>query len=155
MEVQFLSTLRFQIINTPLGAVVASAGDLQFDFLSYSYGGTPSPRSSSTLSTCQRADFLFLVMSAVVQSCWLLMVKKNHMNENAAVSELLYYNSILNLPILFLFALAVGEFQKAMTHTELWDFSFQVCFHPSLLSTSPPLQPPTRGPVFPRSSRPP
>lgn len=79
------------VVMIVAGCVVASLGDLTFDLMGYTYA----------------------LLSCLLQSCYLILVENSGTKKNTGTMELLYYNSLLSLPLIALIIVVSGEATRA------------------------------------------
>jgi len=93
------------------GAIVAGIGDLTFDFYSY---------TMALISCCAQAGYL-------------LYVAKTGAESGINNFGLLFYNSLLAIPFVFVFMVLNGEFTPVTNYPQLYSFDFLMCFMSNLV----------------------
>jgi len=88
------------------GAIIAGLGDLTFDMLGY----------------------LLACFSCLAQASYLVYVAKTGAESGINTFGLLFYNSLLAIPFVFVIVLVLGEFQAVSEYPNLWALDFQICF---------------------------
>jgi len=93
------------------GAVVAGIGDLTFDPFAYTMA----------------------FLSCFAQAAYLLFVAKTGAETGINSFGLLFYNSLLAIPFVFIFVILNGEVEGVVNYDRLTALDFQLCFLANLL----------------------
>lgn len=81
------------VILTAAGVIIAALGDFSFDFFGYSMA----------------------LVSVFFQTMYLVLVEKSGAEDGLSSIEIMFYNSVLSLPVLLLLIIITGEFPASLS----------------------------------------
>jgi drug/metabolite transporter (DMT)-like permease len=98
--------VKWSVVVMCVGALVAALKDLSFDWWGY----------------------FMVFLTNVATALYTVYIKVVKDRTKLSVAALLYYNTLVTLPLSAVLAVATGEFHQAVSHEALSDVGFQVSF---------------------------
>jgi len=95
---------KFSVGVMVFGALIAGLRDLEFDIISY---GVVLLYNCST-------------------SMYLVLIDRTNKNTGLDKFDLMFYNGLVTVPILFIIIIIDGELQQAVQYEHIWSFGFQL-----------------------------